>query len=1045
MARYNTIATTSSVAGGSTISTPSAGLLTTLTGSGTVTIPNPILYTGQQQSFYNSTGSAITLSASPAYIIGPGIAANATSISLPASSIITLVSDGTNYETLNWVGGPLSNTSATFSGTVTANSTVTMNPSNANISIQPTGTGTVTINPATAGTITNMSASLTSASLSSTTASTAYTNGALTVAGGVGIGGVTYTNGKMFVNGATSNQQALNVLSGIAVMDSAQNYLTTVVSNANQSVIQAYSGSGQGLAFQTTASGGSAQTNMVISSTGSVGIGTTGPSGKLDVVDGGVYTFRTQQISVSGSPNLGTYNGYLLLAKAYTTGNVAQSWVTGTFYLKRGSTGSGNRTDVYVVSSNTAYQSEDLTVQVQGNAASFITRTVKVTYNSVVYHAIETTSTGGNPDNGVWFTGTYFNCSPIYVDSTYVSSITAFTSAVQVLNSNGSLMVGSGPNNGQAFLLGVYKPATQTNILVNADNGYNAWIDFSAYSGGYGIGRNGGNGNLEFHTAVGFGGSAAVTMNSSGSVGIGTNSPTNLLTVNGTGTLATTFQGRITNGTQNLALGANSTAAEVQSQGSVPLYLNYGGNNVCIVANGSGNVGIGTNNPSYRLHVISGTAGSPGALYGNGSFSNYQRGIGTNSTFVVTGANSTDSDGHAGLLQIGNNYTSVTPSSSNPYYGSIEFLGTESGKSNGNASSKAIIAAYVSGSGGSTSGYGADLVFYTKPDNGTPSFSNERMRITSSGNVGIRTTSPTTYLDVNPDSISYGYGGYVRFGRNCGTTSGAAVISVEQSGSASSEDFNLNALSTSYTSSSINGWGQFRILNNTSRSTVWNHATFQCGSGNVNQYFRGDGNAYAHASWNSSGVDYAEYFESTDGSVIPVGTTVVLVDDKVRAATSNDNQQDILGVVRPKTMSKGPSVIGGGAQMAWQGKYLTDDFGQYIMEPYSSYEWSEEVTDSDGNTSSRQYDYISDQIPEGVVVPPTATLKTTDINGVPLMREKLNPEYDPTKAYEARESRPEWHIIGLLGQIPMIKGQPVGDRWRKMKTISDTVEMWYIR
>jgi hypothetical protein len=30
---------------------------------------------------------------------------------------------------------------------------------------------------------------------------------------------------------------------------------------------------------------------------------------------------------------------------------------------------------------------------------------------------------------------------------------------------------------------------------------------------------------------------------------------------------------------------------------------------------------------------------------------------------------------------------------------------------------------------------------------------------------------------------------------------------------------------------------------------------------------------------------------------------------------------------------------------------------------------------------------------------------------------------------------------GLIGAT----GQPVGDRWRKMKTISDTVEMWYIR
>ena len=51
--------------------------------------------------------------------------------------------------------------------------------------------------------------------------------------------------------------------------------------------------------------------------------------------------------------------------------------------------------------------------------------------------------------------------------------------------------------------------------------------------------------------------------------------------------------------------------------------------------------------------------------------------------------------------------------------------------------------------------------------------------------------------------------------------------------------------------------------------------------------------------------DYAEYFESTDGTAIPVGTTVVLVNEKVRAATSGEQP---LGVVRPG--SDGTSVVG---------------------------------------------------------------------------------------------------------------------------------------
>ena len=71
MARYNSINTTSSVSGGSTISTPASGLLTTLTGSGTVTIPNPVYYTGSIQTYYNSTASAITITTPSGVINGP--------------------------------------------------------------------------------------------------------------------------------------------------------------------------------------------------------------------------------------------------------------------------------------------------------------------------------------------------------------------------------------------------------------------------------------------------------------------------------------------------------------------------------------------------------------------------------------------------------------------------------------------------------------------------------------------------------------------------------------------------------------------------------------------------------------------------------------------------------------------------------------------------------------------------------------------------------------------------------------------------------------
>ena len=81
-------------------------------------------------------------------------------------------------------------------------------------------------------------------------------------------------------------------------------------------------------------------------------------------------------------------------------------------------------------------------------------------------------------------------------------------------------------------------------------------------------------------------GTTAVTIDTSQNVGIGTASPTTRLNISGTGTLGSVFQQIITNGSQNLRLGVNSTAAEIQSTGGVPLYLNYGGNDVVINTTG---------------------------------------------------------------------------------------------------------------------------------------------------------------------------------------------------------------------------------------------------------------------------------------------------------------------------------------------------------------------------------------------------------------------------------------------------------------------------
>jgi len=196
MARYNSVNITGSVAGGSTISTPSSGLLTTLTGSGTVTVPNPVYYTGQIQTFYNSTLAALTLTTPSGNFVAPGFT-SASSISIASAAIITIVSDGTNYLTQGWLGGIGVFTSLTAAGgTVTLNGTTT--GSIDNIVIGGTTPKAATFNGLTntLGTTTLAGGSASGVfQFTSSQASSANNNGAIVVTGGAGIGGNLYVGG----------------------------------------------------------------------------------------------------------------------------------------------------------------------------------------------------------------------------------------------------------------------------------------------------------------------------------------------------------------------------------------------------------------------------------------------------------------------------------------------------------------------------------------------------------------------------------------------------------------------------------------------------------------------------------------------------------------------------------------------------------------------------------------------------------------------------------------------------------------------------------
>jgi hypothetical protein len=148
MARYNTVVSTTSSSGATTVGAPTQGLITTLTGASgyTVTLAPPPAFAGVSQLFYNTTGGNVTLTSPSGNIKGPGFTAAASQI-IPNTATYTLSSDGTDYIVTNNEGGPQATTTITAAGLITANAGLTVASSNVSMTgtlIQTSATQTIT-------------------------------------------------------------------------------------------------------------------------------------------------------------------------------------------------------------------------------------------------------------------------------------------------------------------------------------------------------------------------------------------------------------------------------------------------------------------------------------------------------------------------------------------------------------------------------------------------------------------------------------------------------------------------------------------------------------------------------------------------------------------------------------------------------------------------------------------------------------------------------------------------------------------------------------
>ena len=216
---------------------------------------------------------------------------------------------------------------------------------------------------------------------------------------------------------------------------------------------------------------------------------------------------------------------------------------------------------------------------------------------------------------------------------------------------------------------------------------------------------------LRFNTATTTGATPSVKMNilPNGNVGIGTTSPSSLLTLNkATGEVGILLEG---NGTDvakfKLASAGVNHAVQIGSVSNNEVQFHTANSEKMRLA-ANGNVGIGTTSPDIT-------------------------GFGYRTLTVVGGT----SAGYAGVLELG----SPTTNANGQNLGIIAFM-------DGSTRNAQIDVTRASST--STS----NMHFYTNGGSGIV----ERMRIDSSGNVGIAWSSPSDFTSVNADNLVVGSG-----------------------------------------------------------------------------------------------------------------------------------------------------------------------------------------------------------------------------------------------------------------------------------------------
>ena len=320
----------------------------------------------------------------------------------------------------------------------------------------------------------------------------------------------------------------------------------------------------------------------------------------------------------------------------------------------------------------------------------------------------------------------------------------------------------------------------------------------------------------------------------------------------------------------------------------------------------------------------------------------------------------------------------------------------------------------------------------------------ERMRIDSSGNVGINESSPSTLLSLgtslntykiklydNGDANDYGFGtqsgtlDYHSGGNHVFYKSGSEKMRLDSAGRFRVPGYGINVAADGSLSFSDYGYsggggtdGVLARHNGNAYFSVDDHFRIRDNANNnENKKFDFDtnaGHAGADGNWNSNNFDFAEMLEWSDGNPNAedrIGYSVAVdgLTGKIKIAEEGDVP---IGIV-----SGTASFVANAGEIQWVGRSKRDEWGRFVYEPAVT-------VDDEGN-----------EVP------------LLDDEGNQRTKVAVNPDWDESRyeSYVPRSKRPEWACIGVIGQVYMRKNCPVDARWIKLKEIDSVKDLWLVR